>query len=179
MRSIGKIFTLTSDMVQTIQDATDDLINQLGKLCRLIYPPNVSDCPNCIFDDTTGRSSNRYNGTGPQPFPDGTICPVCNGTGHVSTQVTKDITLLCDWEPKGLYLIAEGNIITPNSYLETTGYMSDVSDIMQAGKMLMELPIVPVISATFDLFSDPVDENAIIQGRYFSCIWKRTGRGSS
>lgn len=60
-------------------------------------------CPNCLFDPVNKRSTGMYspqtpflvtrdfNGntvTGPIPFTGG-ICPVCNGTGNVTEEISK------------------------------------------------------------------------------------------
>lgn len=66
--------------------AIDHLIGQKGFAvpCSLIYDSlKKGSCPNCFFDPILNRSSNRYNQTGPAPFADGSICPVCIGNGII------------------------------------------------------------------------------------------------
>jgi len=167
-----RLFEITADIRRIAQDGFDDLLDQLGKECQLIYPPVGGDCPNCIKDTINNTSTNRYNGSGSEPFDDGEICPVCNGTGHIESQSTESITLLMNWEPKN-FVILGGNVQKPYSVLETKGYMIDAPKVMRAQTLIAELPITPYIKATFALDSEPVDRNNIIQGRYFVCIWKR------
>lgn len=57
----------------------------LSLSCTLTFDNNASKtlCNNCTYDPITQRSTNRYNNTGPQPFAEYTICPVCFGRGNI------------------------------------------------------------------------------------------------
>lgn len=48
-------------------------------------------CDNCEMDPIANRSSNIYNNTGPNPFEDNTICPVCLGKGFINSNNTETI----------------------------------------------------------------------------------------
>jgi hypothetical protein len=170
---MGKIFTITPKIRQIAQDAIDDLIDQLGKECRLLYPAVTIDCPNCIFDPTTNRSSGRYKTGGPRPFPANTICPICRGAGRLPSENSEIVRMLCTWNPKE-FTILPGNIQIPNSYVQTKGYMRDVPKILRSKKMVIQLPIEGNIRATFDLVGNPVDPGNIIQGRYFVALWRQS-----
>lgn len=49
--------------------------------CTLYFTGSTDYCNNCLFDRASNLSSNIYNGTGPVPFDDYTMCPVCMGSG--------------------------------------------------------------------------------------------------
>lgn len=169
---MGKLFTITNKIRQIASDGIDDLIDQLGKDCLLIYPALKDDCPNCIYDSSTGRSSGRYKSGGPRPFPTGTICPVCRGSGTIESTITDTVKLLCQWNPKQFTMLA-GNIERPNSVVQTKGYMTDLPKIVRARRMIIEIPVEPYIKATFELIGNPIDPGNIIQGRYFIALWKQ------
>lgn len=171
---MGKIFTLTNDIKQIASDAIDDLIDQLGKQCRLVYSGIKTDCPNCIFDPQSKKSTGIYKAGGPRPFPNRTICPVCRGAGQIDTTSTEVVTLLCNWNPRDFYIFPI-NIEQPHSMVQTKGYIKDLPKILRARKMVLEIPIEPYTRYTFDLISEPIDPGNIIQGRYFVAIWKRSG----
>jgi RNA polymerase subunit RPABC4/transcription elongation factor Spt4 len=171
---MGKIFTLTDDIKQIASDAIDDLIDQLGKDCRLIYPDKVSDCPNCIFNPVTQKSSNKYQSGGPFPFQDGTICPVCHGNGRLQSEQTETIKMLCSWNPRQ-WIILPGNINVPNSMVQTKGYLTDLPKVLRSRKMVLQIPIEPYNKYQFELQGEPIDQGNIIQGRYFIAVWKRSG----
>ena len=53
--------------------------------CTLYYEnTKLEDCPNCVYDPITRKSSNRYQNGGPIPFVHGQICPYCAGNGNLS-----------------------------------------------------------------------------------------------
>lgn len=83
---ISSEFTsLFDNAIDAIIDPSSGLVNP----CTIVFASNTSEtslCNNCIFDNVSLLSSNMYNGTGPQPFADGGICPICYGSGYVSGQ---------------------------------------------------------------------------------------------
>lgn len=57
----------------------------LGSLCKLTYLNNINShnqCNNCSIDPIYKVSTGKYNGSGPVPFPEGAICPICKGQGY-------------------------------------------------------------------------------------------------
>lgn len=62
--------------------------------CKLIYEnTKLQDCPNCIYDPITKRSSNQYQVGGPISFISGQICPYCAGAGSLSFSKEEEIYL--------------------------------------------------------------------------------------
>lgn len=88
---------MTNIFTGLINSAFKDIFNQaidslldVGALsipCRLQYNKEYSEtsyCGNCIYDPISEASSNTYNNsTGYVSFPNGSICPVCNGFGKI------------------------------------------------------------------------------------------------
>jgi hypothetical protein len=78
---------ITPEFKQIYKDAIDTLLgstNSLSVPCTLKFDSmNKQFCDNCIFDPIQQRSSNRYNNTGLAPFPEYSICPVCQGQGMI------------------------------------------------------------------------------------------------
>lgn len=53
--------------------------------CKIVFEnTKLEDCPNCIYDTISRRSSNQYQIGGPIPFINGQICPYCAGAGSLS-----------------------------------------------------------------------------------------------
>ena len=172
---MGKIFTLTPDIKKIAQDAIDDLIDQLGKDCLLVYSSVKADCPNCLYDPITKRSTGRYKLGGPRPFPNGQICPVCRGTGQLESESTEIIRMLCQWNPARFTSLSDATIQIPNSIVQTKGYIWDLPKILRARTIILQLPIEPYIRYRFQLWGEPIDSSNIIQSRYFVATWKRMG----
>jgi len=69
--------------------------------CRIRYGGTKwADCTNCIYDAIGGKSANRYQTGGPVSFPNGQICPVCNGSGKTGSTVDETIYLAPIWDSR-------------------------------------------------------------------------------
>jgi len=72
---------------QTFKDMINALLEDtaLTVPCKFVYEnTKLQDCPNCLYDSITRRSSNQYQAGGPIFFIDGQICPYCAGVGSLS-----------------------------------------------------------------------------------------------
>jgi hypothetical protein len=87
-------FSIPESLIDEHEWISDALIDgPLGCNCLLEYPPVDSECPNCLFDPSTGRSAGIYRIGGPAPFPNHTTCPWCGGEGRKLTPVTDTVRL--------------------------------------------------------------------------------------
>lgn len=78
---------INSDMKSLYRDAIDSIVNQggLATPCKLSYKIAINttnDCDNCLIDPIYKKSMGKYNGSGVAPFPEGSVCPICNGEGY-------------------------------------------------------------------------------------------------
>lgn len=175
------LFTLDNDIKSVSQDAFDTLILQLGKPCRLNYPPTQNYCPNCVFDTAAGKSSGSYLQGGPTPFPNGTICPACGGKGYLAVSQSGIITMLCNFKPSVWQLQAifgpktPVNLRVPNGLCLTKGFLTDVPKVVKCQDAVLATNVEPYLRYRFQLASEPVDNNSIVQARYFDCLWERKG----
>lgn len=174
---MGKLFSIDDEIKSIIQDGLDDLITELGKNCRLVYPSTKwESCDNCIYDPIGQKSSNRWRSGGPISFPNGTACPQCNGQGRRSVVVTEDITLLCELNPLKFVVPIRGvDIRVPNAFLQTKGFLTEANKIKKCDHLLLDIDNETLGNRRYKLKSDPCDISNIIQGRYFVCTWERSG----
>lgn len=170
-----KIFTISSDIKQIAQNAIDDLIDQLGKDCLLVYPPLPESCVNCIIDPIGNKSSNHWTNGGPMPFPNGSICPLCNGSGYHFEETTKPIKLLISNDPSQWFVKMPAGLQVPGGTIQTKGYVSDLPDVLQARKIIVQVSLEPMIRFTYELAGEPIDQGNIIQNRYWVAMWNRVG----
>lgn len=87
---------ITSDHKQLFNDMISALLEPtaLTVPCRLVYEnTKLEQCPNCLYDSLTNRSSGRYKLGGPLSFVTGQICPYCSGAGKLSYSQDIDIYL--------------------------------------------------------------------------------------
>lgn len=58
--------------------------------CSLVYETTkISECPNCIYDTMSRKSSNQYKPGGPILFSNGQTCPFCLGSGVTNSSVAE------------------------------------------------------------------------------------------
>lgn len=173
---------ITPDIIATAATAIDSLMADqanggLGKHCTLLLPPVRVRCPNCKFDVPNKRSANRYNGTGPQPFPYGGLCPVCMGKGTIDTPVTHDIVMSVNWNIQTWVAVpginqSNFNIQDLGGQCQTKGFLTSLPVVLQSRRMILESAIKGIDKYVYVLAGEPIDAGNIIQGRYFYAVWK-------
>jgi hypothetical protein len=128
------------DLHEWVADAFID--DEFGHPCTLIYPHQDTECPNCIRDPRTKRSSGIYKTGGPTPFPNHTTCPYCGGEA-LATEVTEPIRLRVYWQPKDWIDIGI-KIDNPDQTAMTIGYMVDLPKVEKAQCILLEKKMATV-----------------------------------
>lgn len=171
---MGKIFTLDAATKSIITDALDDLITELGKNCRLVYPPQMVSCINCVKDPIGNKSANRWKTGGPIPFSNGMTCPMCGGEGFKAIEHTEDVLMLCAWEPKHFYYpLSNLNIRIPYSIVQTKFFLTELPKVEQCDHLVFQTNIEGVALRKFKLYGEPGDRANIIQDRYAVATWER------
>lgn len=168
---MGKLFTITPNIKKIAQDAIDDIIDQLGKTCRLYYPAKAVDCVNCVYDPIGKKSSNIWRSGGPMPFHVG-ACPMCDGAGLRFDEQYEDKKFLCRWNPRQ-WFIAPGNIRIPDGYMQIKGYLTDLPALKRSEYIIVQTDISNYSSFKYKLDGEPIDKGNIVQGRYFVALLKR------
>lgn len=88
---------------QLYKTFVEGIRSDLGRNVILHIPGPKKRCPNCIYDPIAKKSTGMYQPQFPLPagvvhipFTGGT-CPVCNGTGQYTTEVTKQVLAGIRW----------------------------------------------------------------------------------
>ncbi len=178
---MGKFFELPSDSMEFAKGMFDDMLNDWsGKRCRLVYKITEQVCPNCIINPRTQESTNRYKTGGPIPFPNGQICPVCDGRGRIaSTGLSDIIKMSIDWSPKAWLNTSIGanapdKVRLPGGLVTTRGFLSDLPKILQADYVLLDIDS-QYLTNQFKLYGEPIVPGATVKYAYFMAIWQRAG----
>jgi len=177
---IGKVFTLTPDIIQLASNAFDDMLNQLGKKCQLFYPSVDIVCPNCIVNPKSGVSTGRYKSGGPIPFNFGEICPVCEGKGVVVGTASSITTIFqLDWSIQpwmNLWAVGQSNgdrlARIPGSFVTIKGYVEDIIHVARCDYAVMDIE-ANYTGNKFKLITEPASTGNIPKNRYFECTWVR------
>lgn len=170
---MGKVFTLTDGIRQIATDSLDDLLDQLGKHCKLVYSPAFLPCAACAADPAGLKPGNAWVSGGPLPLPEGGLCPACGGTGFRAEEVFETITMLVANRPSQFYIPFPANVQVPAGAIQTKFYLSDLGKVRRASQMILQPELSSVAMWRYELEGEPVDVGNIIQGRYCVALWKR------
>lgn len=152
----------------------DKLITEWGRSVILVMPTGKTECPNCVLDIDTRRSSNIYKSGGPNPFLDGEICPVCGGEGLVGTSETATIKLNVQGDPKKWNVSLPKNINLENQPILTWGFLTELPLVLKSRRMRLDLLGNGYVSEYY-MEGAPFDGNRIVQGRYWAAFWVTAG----
>lgn len=150
-------------------DALLDPVNGLVQQCTLKYasaPAQSGLCNNCIYDSISQLSSNIYNGTGPKPFTDGGICPVCIGAGLIngieSSAITEVVKIAVIIDSKKFINIANSINLDP-SIIQT------ISNKDLIGKLHNAIEL-QVHGSTYRRMNEP-QYCGLSDHRYITILW--------
>ena len=91
---------ISNKIVETFSEAINQLRTDIGRQITIYFDPLSSGCPNSLLNPVTRTDSNTYNTDNPfssgnlnippfgsgqynLSFPQGSLCPVCNGQGFL------------------------------------------------------------------------------------------------
>ena len=168
---------ISPELKQVFNDAIDSLLEQnaLTVPCRLKYAgqQNSTYCNNCIYDPISQLSANIYNSTGPNPFAEGSICPVCMGNGSTRNDksATTIIHLAVLFDSK--YFIKSSKYLNiPDGMVQTICLTQHLPEIRNANEMIMDTNIESYGNYTYERAGDP-EPVGLGDHRYIITMWKR------
>ena len=154
-----------------------DMIYDITVKNTHLYIANNILSHNCIFDNITNKSSNRYQAGGPIPFPNGTICPYCNSHGRFGTESTEDIELGVIWDYKMFVSLGDNepilNLKNPTGMIQTVSRVDTTVDkLRRAKKLIAATEKETVMRQTFEKASEP-DFGGLGEHHFMIMLWKR------
>lgn len=159
-----------NSILQIYESVTSDMIDyNFGVNCKLFFGTNKTICPNCIFNDLVGNSTNEYKTGGPIPFTTG-ICPYCMGIGFRDEQATSTIKLRVYFDKKQ-WARMDIPVNVVDGAIQTIGHLSDMVDCKRANKILVHSDLEQYNEYNFVLASDPVPFG--LTKKEFLCYWNR------
>lgn len=161
-------------------DAIDALLydDSCVRTCTVIYEGSkVQACTNCNYDPIGRKSSNKWKSGGPLPFPNGTLCPQCGGTGKKMSQSTEDIDLMVIWDSNG-WLQGTGsgkNTHTANTGAQTIQTLCASTlfpKITRANELLVDSGIQGYVKLRYRRMGDP-EPCGFGSSRYILTTWEK------
>jgi hypothetical protein len=167
---------INAAMKQQFNNAIDAMLEDAACVvpCTITYgDTKFTDCPNCIFSSTTGRSSNRYQTGGPAPFSFGQ-CPVCYGEGRIPDVQTSEINLALIWDYRDWYgwngadarTLASQGMVQSISRIDLT-----LTDIKRANFITLNTDLSQYVNHKFTREGEPTPIG-FGDDRYIMTMWK-------
>jgi len=153
----------------------DQLITSWGRACLLVFQDGKTECPNCLIDHDTSRSSGIYQAGGPNPFDYGLVCPVCNGSGLVGTDNSRPIQLNITGDPKKWMKKFPPRVDLSAQAILSYGFITDLPDVLRSQKIFIQTDLSGYTSQEYFLAGLPFDPCHIVPGRYFFAYWDKSG----
>lgn len=168
---------LTTAFKTTFVNAIDALLENdaLTLPCQYIFADtDMEECPNCIFDAISGRSSGQYKAGGPISFTHGN-CPYCYGVGLINTDSTLNthLVILFDYKQWIGWNGVSDNTMVPFGQVQTLSKLSSsLVNIRRAKELLIDTNILQYVRHRFTRISEP---NPLGLGGddYIVTMWKR------
>lgn len=159
---------------QTFNDAIDGILsaNALTVPCILKYANNAGNtlCNNCLFDSISRASSNTYNGTGPSPFPDNSICPVCVGMGVTRNDHQETVHLAVIFDSKYFLNWSSKTMNIPNGTVQTICGIDLYYKIKNANEVVFNSDIQKLSTVTYRRAGEP-EPCGFGSHRYIITMW--------
>jgi len=159
-------------------NAIDTILEQgsLTVKCKLIYSSSIIEaslCNNCIFDSISLLSSNIYNNTGPQPFPEFGVCPVCLGKGTIESKNKEEIIpLAVIFDSKYFLNYNSKSINITTGMVQTLCKMEIINKIRNADEIIFDTNIENYGNYVYQRYGDP-EPCGLGDNRYIATLWIR------
>lgn len=168
---------INSEFKKIYNDAIDSLLENtaLTVLCTFKYSGVGSPvyCGNCIYDTISGLSSNKYKSGGPNPFAEGSICPVCMGMGTTSSiSSSEKIYLACIFDSKYWMNWSSKTMNIPDGMVQTICKVELLPKIRNASEIIIDANIAKYGNYTYERAGDP-EPAGLGNNSYIITMWKR------
>lgn len=167
---------ISPELKGIFNNAIDALLQQnaLTVPCRFKYSgqQNSVFCSNCIFDAISQLSSNIYNSTGPNPFPEGSICPVCMGMGMIMSDSSEIISMACIFDSKYFLNWSSKTLNIPAGSLQTICNTVLLPKIRNANEIIVDTSLEQYGNYSYQRAGDP-EPIGLGDNRYIATIWSR------
>jgi len=161
---------IPSSIIDIYQNRVDSLLNQVGKNVLLQFDPNISSCPNCVFDSIRGRSSGKYKAGGPSPFIYGRKCPYCKGHGVLKEEVELCIKCLISWNPSEILKFGI-SVQKDSEIVKLKTLVDNAADIKRAKIAIIDRQIIDIVKYQARLIKGPYPLG-LRKDRYCISFWR-------
>lgn len=151
---------ITKEFKQVFTDAIGSLLEDtaLTVACKLVFDnTKLQECPNCLYDPISRKSSNQYQTGGPLPFVNGQICPYCAGFGSL-TFSAEETVFLGMIKPVffGFDSLDLNNVNYVDGMIQTLSSIDLYSKLKNASHIIIDTNLTSIANSKFVRHKDPV-----------------------
>lgn len=141
--------------------------------CRLHYGvTKYENCTNCQYDPIGQKSANRAISGAQIPFPNGTICPMCNGVYKKAVIATEDIYLVVVFDYKKFTNV--GTVLSdPQNTIQVMTFMTNGAKLLKAKTLSVAIDVKANIETEYKRIS-PLDPIGFGRSDFCLSLWERT-----
>lgn len=169
---------ISQDFKNIFNDAIDSLLeqNSLSLPCTIVYDNQINNiqCNNCIFDNISLLSSNIYNNTGPYPFKEGGVCPMCMGLGLIKNSGknnSETVHLAFIFDSK-YFLNTNKALNIPNGSVQSLCNINLINKIKNASELIFDNNLSNLAHFKYERASDP-EPLGLGDNRYIITLWNK------
>lgn len=166
---------ITEEFKSLFVYAIDEIVSQHGLAvpCSVIYDSlKKTLCPNCIFDPMQNRSANQYNNTGPVPFADLSVCPVCNGYGLIDMSSAETVYLAIIFDSKYWLNWDHKTVNIGNNMAQSIGKIELLPKLQNTKEIILDTSIAGYGSNRYRRNGD-TQICGLGQNKYIINIWEK------
>lgn len=167
---------ITPEFKKLYKDAIDAMLgpsNSLAVPCVLKFDSTIKQfCHNCIFDPIQQRSANTYNSSGPSPFPEYSICPVCQGQGMIDQSQDETIYMAVLFDSKYWLNWGSKSINIDDSMIQTICSIQYMPQIVNCKELIVNQNLNNYANYNYSRMGNP-EPVGLGDHDYIITMWKR------
>lgn len=170
---------ITKEFKQLYSQAIDMLLAKDGLTvpCTIKYQGldgNQTPCNNCLFDPISQLSANMYNNTGPAPFAEGGICPICLGQGYIKQTAgsSETIYLVVIFDSKYWINWSSKTLNIPDNMIQVICGIEVLQKLRAASELIVDTSLSPYGSYIYERAGDP-EPVGLGDHKYIISMWRR------
>lgn len=168
---------ITPEFKQLFNNRIDILLanDALTVPCTIKYVDTQwTGCPNCIVNNATGKSTNKYNNTGTIPFMHG-VCPMCGGDGKIEDTPQDIVYLALIFDSKDWVKWNKQSISPHDAKMfvqSISNFESTYVKLKRAKYLDMDNNITPYTNGKYERFGEP-EPVGLGDSNYIFVMWRR------
>lgn len=147
-------------MKSIYQTQMNDMIDNMGKDCRLVFPPKITNVNSNFNDPTRNRSTLR---------PDYTAST--DGNKPIVTEKTVNFKALVEWNPRMAMMMNDIKVIEGENYIKIKTHIRYADEIERCDFLIPNYDSERVHQAKYRLVRS-INPRGLVEDKYISSYWQ-------